>query len=383
LTANPRQDNLRLTLVDGFAGGGKYLDSRTGEEYSGSPFIMLEAMEKAAEEAQKCRKKPFHLEVQYFFLEKDPDAFAYLSQELGKSRFGNLLGERVRLIKGEFAAKAPEITDFVKKQGRANRAIFVLDQFGYADVPLPTIRSILSTLDKAEVVLTFATDWLIDYLSDSEQTQQILRKVGINIPPKTIAAAKEADNWKRTIQFALHREIPEKTGARFYTPFFIRSEDANRDFWLIHLSGHVRARDVMVGLHWKESTSFAHYGGPGLQMLGYDSKNDVDWTRQLTLPGFYFDKTALASSQDLLAVQLPERLFGFPNGIPFNDLFATLTNECPVTAEIMRGVLDDLARSGVIQVRDKTGTQHRRAGVRHGSDIIMPSRQKRLFITGE
>ena len=29
LTKNPRQDRLRLTLVDGFAGGGRYLDQGT------------------------------------------------------------------------------------------------------------------------------------------------------------------------------------------------------------------------------------------------------------------------------------------------------------------------------------------------------------------
>jgi three-Cys-motif partner protein len=340
---------------------------------------MLEAMEKAAADVQKGRKKPFHLDVQYIFVEKDAEAFSYLHHSLSDSRFAKLLGERVQLIQGEFAARSHEITDFVQKQGKANRAIFVLDQFGYADVPLPTIRSILATLDKAEVILTFATDSLIDYLSSNDQTQRTLQKIGINLPAKSIETAKEARDWRRTIQFALHRQIPEQTGARFYTPFFIRSEDAHRDFWLIHLSGHFRARDVMVGLHWRETTSFAHYGGSGLRMLGYEQKRDVDWTGQRMLPGFFFDQTALASSQEELVQQLPEHLFTFRGGIKFNDLFAQLTNECPVTADIMKVVLADLARSGVIHVRDKTGTQTRRVGVQHGSDIIIPSRQKRLF----
>jgi three-Cys-motif partner protein len=43
LSANPRQEQLKLTLVDGFAGGGLYLDSRTKEERPGSPLIMLVA----------------------------------------------------------------------------------------------------------------------------------------------------------------------------------------------------------------------------------------------------------------------------------------------------------------------------------------------------
>ena len=205
--------------------------------------------------------------------------------------------------------------------------------------------------------------------------------VGICLPSKTIGTAKEARNWRRTIQFALHREIPERTGAKFYTPFFIRSADSHRDFWLIHLSGHFRARDVMVGLHWKESTSFAHYGRSGLRMLGYDQQYDAEWTKQHMLPGFFFDETALVASQEELLEQLPEKISTFGDGVVFNDLFSKLTNECPVTIEIMQGVLTDLAKQEVIQVRDKSGATTRRAGIQHGSDIIIPSRQKRLFLT--
>lgn len=380
LTKNPRQDVFRLTLVDGFAGGGRYLDSRTKEERPGSPLIMLETMDLAAEAAQEKRLKPFHLDVQFIFIEKDPEALEYLRSVLAESKYAHWVGGTIQLIQGEFTSQVPEISEFVTKRGRAERAIFVLDQCGYSDVPLPSIRKILATLENAEVILTFATDFLIDYLSENELTQQILENVGISIPSKTIRTAKEARDWRRTIQFALHREIPERTGAKFYTPFYIRSADSHRDFWLIHLSGHFRARDVMVGLHWKESTSFAHYGRSGLRMLGYDQQLDAEWTNQRMLPGFYFDETALVSSQQELLEQLPERIFNCGHGIVFSELFSKLTNECPVTAEIMKGVLRDLAQEGVVEVRDRTGTTTRRAGIQHDSDVIIPSRQKRLFL---
>ncbi|MFV0445107.1 MAG: three-Cys-motif partner protein TcmP [Planctomycetaceae bacterium] len=220
LTANPRQEQLRLTLVDGFAGGGLYLDSRTKEERSGSPLIMLEAMEQAAQTAQQMRSKPFHLDVQYVFVEKDREALDYLRAVLRDSRFAPLLSDRIQLLHGEFVARSSEITEFVKNQGRANRAIYVLDQFGYSDVPLTTIRDVLATLENAEVLLTFATDFLIDYLSGNDQTQRILENVGITLPSKDIVTAKESRDWRRIIQFALHHEIPERTGAKFYTPFF-------------------------------------------------------------------------------------------------------------------------------------------------------------------
>lgn len=380
LTANPRQEQFRLTLIDGFAGGGRYLDGRTKEERPGSPLIMLEAMKQAASDAQELRSKPFLLDVQYIFVEKDPEALDYLRAVIRESEFEPLLSENIQFVQGEFAEKSPAIAEFVNGRGRANRAIYVLDQFGYSDVPLPTIRCILSSLKNAEVLLTFATDFLIDYLSTNEQTQKILENVGISLPSKEIATAKQSRDWRRLIQFALHREIPERTGAKFYTPFFIRSSDAHRDFWLIHLSGHFRARDVMVGLHWQESTAFAHYGRSGLRILGYDQEFDSDWTHQKMLPGFYFDDTALASSQEELIDQLPERLHKYREGVEFNELFSKLTNECPVTAEIMRNVLSDLAKDGILQVRDKSGTKTRRSGIQHGTDIVVPSRQKRLFV---
>ena len=43
LVSSPNQDVLKLTLVDGFAGGGLYVHNDTREPVKGSPFIFLEA----------------------------------------------------------------------------------------------------------------------------------------------------------------------------------------------------------------------------------------------------------------------------------------------------------------------------------------------------
>jgi three-Cys-motif partner protein len=379
LTAHRAQTELRLTLIDGFAGGGKYLHERTREECLGSPLIMLNSMRRAHDTARSLRRsKQFNLDVDYFFIEKDSQAIQYLRNAINETDYRSLLSDRIRLIHGEFTSQAPSIIDFIKGRGRARRAIFVLDQFGYSEVPLLTIRNILASLKNAEVILTFATDWLIDYLNDSDEVQQRLHRIGIQLPPQSIRDAKTSPDWRRIIQFSLHEEIPRQTEAAHYTPFFIRSGDAHRDFWLIHLSGHHRARDVMVDLHWQESTSFAHFGRSGLRMLGYDPATDMEWTKQQLLPCFLFNKEALESSKGELIEQLPRRLHQFPDGVPFNEFFAQVTNESPVTADIMRAVLTDLAKDGVIEVRDKTGLTVREKGIQHRSDVIKVSRQLRL-----
>lgn len=47
LVSSPHQEELRLTIVDGFAGGGAYTHSTTGELVLGSPFICLQAVKEA------------------------------------------------------------------------------------------------------------------------------------------------------------------------------------------------------------------------------------------------------------------------------------------------------------------------------------------------
>lgn len=386
LTANPAQDHFRLTLVDGFAGGGRYLSVRNNEERAGSPLLMLEAMKTAQEHAQNKRTKPFHLDVDYFFIEKDLDAYEYLLQTLRESEFGCLVGSRVQVINSDFLSQVPAVISQIKKPRHADRkprpagrAIFVLDQFGWAEVPLPSIKSILAELENAEVVLTFAVDCLIDYMSDNDNIQKSYRRVGISMPSKADAVAKAGPEWRRVIQFGLHTEIPLATGARFYTPFFIRSDDAHRDFWLIHLSGHYRARDVMVDLHWKQSTDFAHFGKAGFDMLGYDQSNDPQWTLQQALPTFRFDTEAKNTSQAELLSQLPELVNAHRDGIQFDNFFASITNRTPVTQDLMKEVLDKLAEEGEILVRDASGKKRKRKRIHKKDDVISPNPQMRLF----
>jgi hypothetical protein len=125
LTSNLRQEHLRLTLVDGFAGGGLYLDNRTREERPGSPLIMLEAMHSAATNAQQGRTKPFHLDVEYFFIEKNTHAFSYLKKTLHDSPYARSDSERMHLLHGDFTTYVDNVIRFIKRRGRAGRSIFL------------------------------------------------------------------------------------------------------------------------------------------------------------------------------------------------------------------------------------------------------------------
>jgi hypothetical protein len=244
------------------------------------------------------------------------------------------------------------------------------------------VRTILEGLENAEVILTFATDFLIDYLSSDSATQAKLNKLGISLPTRSIETEKSKNNWRRAIQLTLHREIQQKTNAKFYTPFFIRSKDSHRDFWLIHLSGHHRARDVMVGLHWELNNCFAHYGKPGLNMLGYDPDQDLTLKPQTWLPGFFFDETAKNLTLESLYAELPFFLHRTGEPIDFKTLFSKISNETPSTSDILREVIRDLTIDGVISVRDRTGLTTRRAGAQDDSDVIIINKHQQIFLWG-
>jgi len=378
LTVDPRREQLRLTLVDGFCGGGLYVGPQ-GERREGSPLIMLEAMAAAETVAKASRTKRFQLATEYFFVDDDKTACKHLQYVIDQSVHK---GSQISILNGSFDTNLQPIIQRVKNQGTVHRCIFLLDQYGYKDTPLPLLRSIFRQLPHAEVLLTFATDSLIDYLGNNPQSQQRLDRLGFNLSVESVLAAKEQEphRWRRLIQYELHEAIHKGSGAKHYTPFFIRSSEAHRSYWLIHLSNHHRARDVMTQLHWTYGNDFVHYGGAGLRMFGYDWQQSPEETGQPMLEGFGFDKEAESLTRQTLLEDVPRRLSESGNdGVAFDDFFAATTNETPATSDIMRKAIGDLAREGEVEVFSKTGALRRPGVIVGNSDRILIPRQTRLF----
>ena len=126
----------------------------------------------------------------------------------------------------------------------------------WLDVRLETIRKILCALKNPEILLTFTVDALIDFLSVKTAETQALLNIDLNREDvRALTDLRTGEGWRYLIQHALYRHIQNRTGSRFYTPFFIHSVEAHRPYWLLHLSNHRQARDEMGKLHWRLSTS--------------------------------------------------------------------------------------------------------------------------------
>jgi three-Cys-motif partner protein len=333
LTRTPSQTMLNLTIVDGFSGGGLY--RRGSAEVDGSPLRLLAAVETADRSLNAARAKGFAVKADFFFIDENPHHIAFLIDVLRKRGYGSRLDQDIFVRQALFEEACPDVLAHIQKKGTAHRSLFFLDQYGWSDVRLQTIRTILSTLKNPEILLTFAVDALIDFLSVKTAETQALLNIELDREDvRDLMGLSTGDGWRFLIQNGLYRHIQARTGSRFYTPFFIHSVQAHRSYWLLHLSNHRQARDEMGKLHWRLNNRFQHHGGAGFHALGFDPSRDL---RQGLLP-FMFDDDAMKRSEAAVLEQLP-RMIHTANrdgaGLVVEELFADNCNDTPVTSDIL------------------------------------------------
>lgn len=375
------RDRFRITLVDGFCGGGEYVLKSSGKLVDGSPLRILSAVKEARARINLERRKPIELDVRYVFVDDDPKAIAYLRDVLIKRGYGSEIGKTITLVRSEFAAASDGIVREIQGHTpRSPTALFFLDQYGYAEVPAPTIQSIFRQVRNAEIVLTFHVDSFATYTND-ELVQRVSNSLRVDIRKhlggRSIdeIKANEAD-WRRFIQGALYQSLVEGCSARFFTPFFIRGAGSNHgEYWLVHLSQHHRAQDVMKQVHWLHQNHSVHYGGAGLDMLAPHTMGFM----QRFDGGFLFDEAARQSSETALVEQLGRHVFAVDKPQTVATLYADTCNGSPATAGMYRDVLEKLIQNDSVVVFSDQGTRRRRARLIVDTDIVEPSRQITLI----
>lgn len=377
LTRNPRQTMLNLTIVDGFSGGGLY--RRGSAEIDGSPLRLLAAVETAERALSGARTKGFDVRADFFFIDANPHHIAFLTDVLQKRGYGARLGQDIFIRQALFEDVCPDVLTHIQRKGPAHRSLFFLDQYGWSDVRLQTIRTILATLKNPEILLTFAVDSLIDFLSMKTAETQALLNIDLNREDvRALTDLRTGDGWRYLIQHGLYRHIQDRTGSRFYTPFFIHSVGAHRSYWLLHLSNHREARDEMGKLHWRLNNHFQHHGGAGFHALGFDPSKDL---RQGLLT-FMFDDDAMKRSESAVLEQLPRMIHAANRngaGLVVEELFAGNCNDTPVTSEILSRQIALLRDEGELMIVAPDGSRKLRAKTINWDDrLVLPS-ERSLF----
>lgn len=377
LTRTPAQTTLNLTIVDGFSGGGLYqVGSR---QVDGSPLRLLTAVAAIDDVLQSTRAKGFDLRTDFFFIDNNPHHVEFLIDVLRKRGYGARLGQDIFVRSATFEDACPDITAHIQRKGTAQRALFFLDQFGWSDVTLRTIRGIFGSVKKPEILLTFAVDSLIDFLTEKKTDTQAL--LNIELKREDVCALMDLRNgegWRFLIQNGLYRHIQNQTKALFYTPFFIHSVESHRSYWLLHLSNHRQARDEMGKLHWRLNNHFQHHGGAGFHALGFDPSKDL---RQGMMT-FMFDDDAMKRSEAAVLEQLPRMIHATTKegrGLVVEELFAGNCNDTPVTSEILTKQLLFLRDEGELSIITPEGVTKPRAKVVNWQDRLVLPRERSMF----
>ena len=362
---SPR-DEFKLDLIDGFSGGGLFL--KNGVEVSGTPLIMLEEAEASHRRLNKRRVKPLRFDFKFHFVDVKREHTLYLETVLFERRY-DIPEHSVAVHTKAFEDVADEIiSDVNRRQPRAGRAIFLLDQTGFSQVPFGLIRKILDRLANAEVILTFAVETLINHLADHPNLVTAVEPIELSHDLlRDLIDMKESAGGKALVQRVFRDHLRARTGATFDTPFFIRPKQSRRALWFVHLSRHPVARDVMIQCHWNNFNTFEHHGSGGLDMMGWDPlKSGLP-------PLFGFSEfDAQLMHQELLET-LPSRLpsFGLDLPVPVNELRTALANHTAARFSDLDKVLLTLAEENYFDILNSEGkVRQRRLTHLSGTDLI-------------
>lgn len=268
VASNPHMDRLNIAIVDGFCGGGEYRHGST--TLPGSPLIILDAVRDAQERLSRDHRKPFEIAASFHFVDDERDHIEHLRGVIAATGHSDRLGSTIHLYCGKFADHLPTIMAQIGKSQRKGRSIFLLDQFGYLDVPMESIQAIFGNFPRAEVLLTFSIDALLNYLSASRGAGETLAQFGVD---QEFIAAWEANKGdsefaRITAQRAVMTHLRNNSRALFFTPFMLFSQASGRMMMFAHLSQHQAARDKMLGVHWEFQNRFVHIGRGSLFELG-------------------------------------------------------------------------------------------------------------------
>jgi three-Cys-motif partner protein len=369
------KEDFKITIVDAFAGGGKY---NKGED--GSPFVLLKAVREAEAliNTRQQRKKPLVVDAHFYFVEKAANAFKSLRQSLTSSEWSNDLDKTIFLYHNSFHEVADGIMGRTQQRHPrgGSRVIFFLDQCGWAQVNAKLIASLAEGLNhKAEFILNFACDWLSAYISGDDKFRKAYDGLGIEdlVPHCDLLRLKEQTgcDYRYAVASKLGPALKAATKARFFSPFYVEpTSGSNHGYWLVHLAPHLRARNAMMDVYYRKQTHIRAFGNTGLRMLAF--RPDVEPTGHLT--GFQLDNQTLARAKKHLAEDLnAEFRQTYATGVTFRKLCEDRIDDTVANISLLGDAVVLLAQNGELNVYGPNGGD-KRTNTIEIDDIIQVNR---------
>lgn len=365
------RERFRIAIVDGFAGAGRY---RCGS--SGSPLIFIEELKRATIEINLFRAsqgaRAIEIECLLILNDAEEEAVALL-KEVCEPHLAEIrencpqLHIAVQYHNAKFEAVYPTIKATLET-GRYRNVIYNLDQCGYGHVKRETLRDMMASTPSAEIFYTFMIETLLAFLRKADpvflQTQ--LSPFGIDA-----ARLKDGDghlskqDWlgaAERLVFASFHEI-----APFSSPFSIHNPEGWR-YWLIHFAHNYRARQVYNDVLHQNSTSQAHFGRSGLNMLAYDPSKEGLL--------YLFDAEGRKTAKEQLHEDIPRLVAEAGDVMSVQEFYDAVYN---TTAAHSDDIHAAMLGSGEIQIVTPGGGERRVPNTISVSDTLKLKSQRSLF----
>ena len=278
---------VRLLLVDGFAGRGRYV---RGE--AGSPLLLV----RVANEFVKWgleQRNPLRAEIHIAFIERDQCNYEALVGEIDDARADS--GKRPEVIlrppiQGEFAAAIHSLLDEARQK---QTPMFVFaDPFGFAGIPLSAMKAILA-VERTEVFITFMVRDANRFFSTTDRDQAYTDLFGLG--SHKLASFREritdASDREAQLRDLYINQLKASAGAQFAWQFRVFPDSGGATiYYMIHASQHIRAFRLMKDTTKKQGAhgKFTFYGKDDfarhaqLSLIGHD----IEPLKRLMLESF-------------------------------------------------------------------------------------------------
>lgn len=368
----PQQERFRLAIIDGFAGGGRYACGTPG-----SPLIFIEELRRAIDTINTVRAaQGFGLvavECLLILNDQNADAVDALKTNVAplQAEIADNVGRlhlRVEYLTQSFEAAYPQIKSLLE-QGRYRNVLFNLDQCGHSHVDRATLLDIMRSNPSVEIFYTFAIEALLSFLQKSDPVQLAaqLRPFGLDA---THLGSLEGAMSKNLWLGAAERLVFEtfRTCAPFVSPFSINNPGGWR-YWLIHFANVYRARQVYNNVLHQNSTTQAHFGRSGLNMLSYDPSHDGGAL-------YLFDLSGREEARNHLLADIPRLIAESGDVIEVGDFYEGIYNATPAhTDDVHQAIMENPD----VEVITPAGGERRRANAIVVGDVLKLKRQKSFF----
>jgi hypothetical protein len=221
----------------------------------------------------------------------------------------------------------------------------------------------------AEIFYTFGIETLLAFLqkSDSVALARQLSPFGVSLAEiLELDGLMSKSAWLGAAERIVFNSF--RGCANYVSPFSIHNPEGWR-YWLIHFANSYRARQEYNNILHQNSSSQAHFGRSGLNMLAYDPS-------EMGSMLYVFDEAGRTEAKKQLHDDIPRLITNYGDVIGVGEFYASIYNATPAH---MLDIHSVMIENPDLQVLTEDGGERRKANTIRASDTLRMKQQRSFF----